>query len=198
MSAQPEFNFEQISKQFTRCLSKAHHNYANLDIFSARLMQFIQFSHPNAELDISISDIRAYLVKVKMTVDARENLVNREFVNRIEMNLKCNSLCLIQEDIAEHPVHKWLFPLTDVEKEQVSRFVKRVLTICDKAAEAGTNIIVDAEQTYLQKFIDGLGEQLQYIYNYKQTQRALVINTVQVWILQLQIFHDVSYVEILT
>lgn len=179
--AQPDFNFEQISRQFNKNLSKAHHNYAHLDIFSARLLQFIRFSNPNTELDITQEDIRAYLVKVKMTAEAKQNLVNKEFVNRIEMNLKCNTLCLIQPDISEHPVHKWLFPLSEKEKTQVSYFVKRLIKICDMAKETGTSIIVDAEQTYLQKFIDCLGEQLQFIYNYKQTQRGLVINTIQVF-----------------
>lgn len=53
-----------MQQQFFNCLSKAHHNYANLDILSSLLLKFIQSEHPNAELDIDQSDVRRFLVKV--------------------------------------------------------------------------------------------------------------------------------------
>ena len=115
-----------------------------------------------------------------MSVEANQGLIKQQFVNRIEINLKCSSACLIQKDIEDHPVHKWLFPLTQDEKDQLSRFVERVKRITEKAIETGNTVIIDAEQTYVQKFIDDITEQFQYIYNYKQVQKPVVINTVQV------------------
>lgn len=50
----------------------------------------------------------------------------------------------------------------------------------ERAVETGNTVIVDAEQTFVQKFIDVLTEQFQYLYNYKLTQKPVVINTVQV------------------
>ena len=143
-------------------------------------MKFIISNFPDTPLDITEEDIKKYLIKVKMTVEANKKLVNPQFINRIEMNLKCNAICMIQEDIAYHPVHKWLFPLTEEENGQMKRLLDRVKLVVEKGIETGNTLIIDAEQTFIQKFIDTLTEQLQYVYNYKMLKRSVVINTIQV------------------
>lgn len=115
-----------------------------------------------------------------MSIEANQNLINPQFVNRIEMNLNCASACLLQPDIDKHPVHKWLFPLSEEEKAQMYRFTQRTRTIIQRAVETGNTVIIDAEQTFVQKFIDVITEQFQYLYNYKKEQKPIVINTVQV------------------
>ena len=96
------------------------------------------------------------------------------------MNLKCNSLCLIQADIADHPVHKWLFPLTEEEVTQQSNLLGRVKRIIETSVATNNRVIIDAEQTFLQKYIDILTDQYQYLYNYKSNTKPIVINTIQV------------------
>jgi hypothetical protein len=115
-----------------------------------------------------------------MSIEANEGLINPQFVNRIEINLNCASTCLLQSSIEDNPVHKWLFPLTQDEKDQMYRFVERTRQIIEKAVETNNTVIIDAEQTFVQKFIDVITEQFQYLYNYKMTQKPVVINTVQV------------------
>lgn len=144
------------------------------------LFQFIESRNPDQELDISVQSVKEFLIKVKMTDEANVKLVDKQFINRIEINLKCNSICMLQPDILEHPVHKWLFPLTDEQKTSLNNFVLRVQEIVHKAYQTNNTVIIDAEQTFVQKFIDVLVEQLQYKYNYKQFNKSVVINTIQV------------------
>ena len=115
-----------------------------------------------------------------MSIEANKGLINPQFVNRIEINLNCASTCMLQPDIEDHPVHKWLFPLTEEEKGQMSRLMDRTRRIIEKGIETENTVIIDAEQTFVQKFIDVITEQFQYVYNYKMTQKPVVINTVQV------------------
>jgi hypothetical protein len=115
-----------------------------------------------------------------MSIEANQGLINPQFVNRIEINLNCASTCLLQPSLEEDPVHKWLFPLSEEEKAQMYRFVDRTRKIIERAVETDNTVIIDAEQTFVQKFIDVVTEQFQYLYNYKRTQKPIVINTVQV------------------
>ena len=115
-----------------------------------------------------------------MSIEANQNLINPQFVNRIEINLNCSAACLLQPDIEDHPVHKWLFPLSVEEKAQMYRFTERTRKIVECAVSTGNTVIIDAEQTFVQKFIDVITEQFQYLYNYKKVQKPVVINTVQV------------------
>lgn len=114
-----------------------------------------------------------------MKVDNKE-LGDPQLINRIEFNLNCASTCLVQPDLEYNRVYKWLFPLTPDEKGQVDRMMNRTCRIVERAIETGDTIFVDAEQTFVQKFIDVIAEQLQYLYNYKVAQRPVVINTIQV------------------
>lgn len=115
-----------------------------------------------------------------MSIEANKGLINPQFVNRIEFNLNCASTCLLQPDLENHPVYKWLFPLTPDEKDQVGRMMERTRKIIERAMETGDTVIIDAEQSFVQKFIDVMTEQLQYVYNYKVAQRPVVFNTIQV------------------
>lgn len=63
-SNQSIFDNNLIQKQFYNCLSKAHHNYANLDILSNFFLKYIQTENPTTELDITQEDIKKYLIKV--------------------------------------------------------------------------------------------------------------------------------------
>lgn len=59
-----QFDCSAIQQQFFSCLSKAHHNYANLDILSRLLFKYIESQTPNP--DVSEADVRSYLVKVDL------------------------------------------------------------------------------------------------------------------------------------
>ena len=80
--------------------------------------------------------------------------------------------------------------LTDVESKAWERVQARVDTLCSRAAELGTPIFIDAEETWLQGAIDALALDQMRKHN---TERALVFNTVQLY------RHDrLAYLEALT
>ena len=82
------------------------------------------------------------------------------------------STALLQK-AAEHPEQ-----LTDLESKAWERVRARVDTLCSRAAELGTPIFIDAEETWLQGAIDALALNQMRRYN---TERALVFNTLQLY-----------------
>ena len=82
------------------------------------------------------------------------------------------STALLQK-AAEHPEQ-----LTDLESKAWERVQARVDTLCSRAAELGTPIFIDAEETWLQGAIDALALNQMRRHN---TERAVVFNTLQLY-----------------
>lgn len=68
--------------------------------------------------------------------------------------------------------------LDEGEEERLHLFVKRVDTLCAKAAEVGISILIDAEDYCYQRAIDEVAEQMMERYN---TEKAVVYNTLQMY-----------------
>lgn len=68
--------------------------------------------------------------------------------------------------------------LTLIESEEWKRVVARFARICKAAYEAGTPVLVDAEESWIQQAIDDLAESQMALYN---KQRAIIFNTVQLY-----------------
>jgi proline dehydrogenase len=62
-------------------------------------------------------------------------------------------------------------------RAEILRFQKRALKIVDKATEYGTVLLIDAEQTYIQKALDGYTRQMQSIYH--KDRKAFILNGYQ-------------------
>ena len=82
------------------------------------------------------------------------------------------STALLQK-AAEHPEQ-----LTDLESKAWERVRARVDTLCSRAAELGTPIFIDAEETWLQGAIDALALNQMRRHN---SERAVVFNTLQLY-----------------
>jgi proline dehydrogenase len=82
------------------------------------------------------------------------------------------STALLQK-AAEHPEQ-----LNDLESKAWERVRARVDTLCSRAAELGTPIFIDAEETWLQGAIDALALNQMRRHN---TERAVVFNTLQLY-----------------
>lgn len=68
--------------------------------------------------------------------------------------------------------------LSDEEKQEYLRAVKRVDQICSEAYQSDTPVFIDAEETWIQDAIDGLAEAMMAKYN---KQKAIVYNTLQMY-----------------
>ncbi len=68
--------------------------------------------------------------------------------------------------------------LTEKEKEKFERVRSRVLQICQAAYDAGVPILMDAEETWIQKPIDELAYEMMERFN---KERAIVFNTYQMY-----------------
>jgi proline dehydrogenase len=68
--------------------------------------------------------------------------------------------------------------LTDVEKEEWHRVRRRMLHLCEVAAEKKTGILVDAEETWIQDPVDALTILMMDTFN---KQRVVVYNTIQLY-----------------
>lgn len=68
--------------------------------------------------------------------------------------------------------------LDDNEKKEWQRVEQRILRICEAAAEAGTGVLVDAEETWIQDPVDALTMQMMQRFN---LQKVIVLNTIQLY-----------------
>jgi proline dehydrogenase len=68
--------------------------------------------------------------------------------------------------------------LTEVEKKEYERIKGRVNAICEAAFKAGVPIFIDAEESWIQKAIDDMANEMKKLYN---QQRAIVYNTFQLY-----------------
>ncbi len=68
--------------------------------------------------------------------------------------------------------------LTEEEKKEAQNFKDRVNTLCKAAFEGGLPILIDAEDTFFQNFIDETVEEMMIKYN---KEKAVVFNTWQMY-----------------
>jgi len=68
--------------------------------------------------------------------------------------------------------------LTEAQKQAWSKTQERLDRICVAAQQAGTSIMIDAEETWIQQPIDDLAHAMMVKYN---RERAVVLNTVQLY-----------------
>lgn len=69
-------------------------------------------------------------------------------------------------------------PLNDAEQQEWQNAVSRVRAICAKAHSAGVPIMIDAEESWIQKTIDGLAMEMMERFN---REKAIVYNTYQLY-----------------
>lgn len=68
--------------------------------------------------------------------------------------------------------------LTEEESREAQAFKDRINTLCNTAYEKGVPILIDAEDSWFQKFIDDVVEEMMEKYNKK---KAVVFNTLQMY-----------------
>lgn len=103
-------------------------------------------------------------MSVKMTGFARFGLLQK-----LDESANAN-------DIVEGKVN--LDVLTDEEKEEWNRVVKRLETVCKRGAEKKVGVLIDAEETWIQDSVDALANQMMREFN---TKSAVVYNTAQLY-----------------
>jgi proline dehydrogenase len=80
------------------------------------------------------------------------------------------------DDIVEGKVN--LNALTNDEREEWNRVIKRLETVCKTGAEKKVGVLIDAEETWIQDSVDALAIQMMRKFN---TQFAVVYNTAQLY-----------------
>ena len=68
--------------------------------------------------------------------------------------------------------------LTEIEKREFDRIHERFIRICKASHEAGIPIFVDAEESWIQRAVDVLVNEMMALYN---KERAIVFNTFQLY-----------------
>jgi proline dehydrogenase len=68
--------------------------------------------------------------------------------------------------------------LSVIEQEEWQKVQERVLAICKKAHSTGIPVMIDAEESWIQKTIDMLALDMMHLYN---TEKAIVYNTYQLY-----------------
>lgn len=69
-------------------------------------------------------------------------------------------------------------PLTDAEEKEANNFKQRIETLCKSAFDQDVPILIDAEDSWFQKFIDEVVNAMMAKYNKK---KAIVFNTFQMY-----------------
>jgi len=80
--------------------------------------------------------------------------------------------------------------LTDAEQQEWNRVITRIDTICKAAAEKNIKVLVDAEESWIQKPIDEVTDRMMETYN---KQKAIVYNTFQLYLHSRLVFLKESY-----
>ena len=68
--------------------------------------------------------------------------------------------------------------LSNEEREEWERVQKRVLAICEKASTLGIPVMIDAEESWIQKTIDQLALDMMLLFN---AEKAVIYNTYQLY-----------------
>jgi proline dehydrogenase len=68
--------------------------------------------------------------------------------------------------------------LSVTEKKEAGKFRQRIKTLCQAAFDSGVPILIDAEDSFIQKFIDETVEEMMQIFN---NDKAVVYNTWQMY-----------------
>lgn len=68
--------------------------------------------------------------------------------------------------------------LTEIEKKEFDRVHERFSRICIASCEAGVPVFVDAEESWIQRAVDGLVNEMMKLYN---KEKAIVFNTFQMY-----------------
>jgi proline dehydrogenase len=68
--------------------------------------------------------------------------------------------------------------LNENEKQEWKRVEQRIVRICEAAAQSGTGVLVDAEETWIQDPVDALTMQMMERFN---KQQVIVYNTIQLY-----------------
>ncbi len=68
--------------------------------------------------------------------------------------------------------------LTEIEKKEFDRVHERFNRICKSAHDAGVPVFVDAEETWIQRAVDVLANEMMSLYN---KEKAIVFNTFQLY-----------------
>jgi proline dehydrogenase len=131
----------------------------------------------------AVGTILDYGVEAKETEEEFEKSTNA-FVRSLEfaskhlsvpfISIKVTGLCAFHLLESLHKGEK----LSPTDKEAWSRTEERVDRICAAAAKAGASVMVDAEETWIQKPIDDLTNAMMLKYN---RERCVVMNTVQLY-----------------
>jgi len=135
--------------------------YVSVDLLAEQISKII---------DLPIVDIKQFISTLKLNED-----YDRLYL--IEWRLHSNCYNIIKPKIRESPVYKALTKYSSQEIDDTSKFIKRLTLIIDEAKKTRSYILVDAEQSYLQKAIYNIVEQLMYQYN--SPEFYFIFNTVQ-------------------
>lgn len=120
--------------------------------------------------NLSHEQVQDYISLLKLKYE-------NDFIYLVEWRLGSNSYNIFDDRIRKHAVYKALTGYTEDELNGISKFMDRLLLIINKAKQTHSNILFDAEQSYLQKTIYNIAEQLMYHEN--KPDFYFIFNTVQ-------------------
>lgn len=99
-------------------------------------------------------------------------------INLIEWRLCLNSYNIINPDLNSNEIWKELTKYTSDETKLIESFLGRIHKIVKEMRNIKSFLLMDAEQSFVQKAINNITEQIMYIENYKNG-HCSIFNTVQ-------------------
>ncbi|NWJ49935.1 MAG: proline dehydrogenase family protein [Bacteroidetes bacterium] len=141
-----------------------------------KLVRVLEKYHVKAILDYSVEGMSSEAI-IQHTLEETLRTIDNA---AIDINVpfavfKPTALC--SHEVLEKAADPH-YELTETERGDASKFKERIAILCKRAFEKGVRLMIDAEDSWYQSFVDDVITEMMMLYN---KERAIVFNTLQMY-----------------
>ncbi len=141
-----------------------------------RLVRTLEKYHVKAILDYSVEGMSTDLI-IQHTVEETLRTIDNAAVDSNIPFAVFKPTALCSHEILEKAADP-NYTLTDIEKAEVTKFKERIDVLCKRAFERSVRLMIDAEDSWYQSFVDDVITEMMMKYN---KERIIVFNTLQMY-----------------
>ena len=141
-----------------------------------KLVRLLEKYHVNAILDYSVEGMSSDAI-IQHTLEETLRTIDNAAVDTNVPFAVFKPTALCSHEILEKAADPHC-TLTDVEQGEAVKFKERINVLCKRAFEKGVRLMIDAEDSWYQSFVDDVITEMMQLYN---KERAIVFNTLQMY-----------------
>lgn len=153
-----------------------------------KLVRVMEKYHVGAILDYSVEGISSDAV-IQHTLEETLRTIDNAAIDANVPFAVFKPTALCSHEILEKAADSH-YEMTEVERGEASKFKERIDVLCKRAFERGVRLMIDAEDSWYQSFVDDVITAMMIKYN---KERAIVFNTLQMYRVDRLDFLKTSY-----